>query len=224
MAGALLIRLPTGGPPTGRPRTLPGVLAAFVTAYAAVLVASLVVFREHVPLEERFAVPGYALAVPLIACLLPGRRIPAVALAALAGATAVAGGALVAAGARPAPDFARRPWTASQAIQEVRSLPSGAPVWSNFPEAVVLHAARPARLLPRPPDRAGAAARLIEDVRRRGGLVVVFTTARRPGLIEPARLDGLPGPVALADALIYRCVTPATPGCLGAGAPAPPAG
>jgi hypothetical protein len=175
-------------------RHLPLVLGAALTAYAAVLAASLTLVAEPVSLEERVLVPAYVLAVPLVAVAaapalrhrFAGPLVGTLAAAVLL-VVAGAGTAVLGTGERDYPSFTDPAWVGTGAAAAVARVPPGTPIWSNFPEAVYVATGRPARLLP-----AAASGerlrRLAADVGGGRAVVVYYLTGSRPGLPAPGDL------------------------------------
>jgi hypothetical protein len=209
-------------PPDHAIPQLPVVLAAFVPMYLTVLVASVSAFAEYVPLEERFFVPAYPVAVVLVSCLvskLPGRpgllrHTALLAVAVVVASTGAAGVALVRHGARDA-GFAAKAWTHSPAIGFVAGLTDSTRIYSNFPEAIYISTGRLARLIPRHPlpgdtDHDGQRVRVdrfVKGVREEGAIVVLFSAGRHaylPDYIDVSAELGVPPAVILLDALVWR--------------------
>ena len=218
---------PRSGEPDDRLRHLPVVLVSFLVIYPAVLLVSLSVFAEYLPLEERYLVPLYVAAVALAACavsrLLRARRRfrepLLVAVALVVAGTAAVGTTVLDTGTHGYPGFEAHFWRESEAMTEIEGLPQSTRIYSNYPEAIYFRTGREARLLPRkrlpgdrtPRYRTARMSRLVDDVREGDGVVVFFTTAHRDLLPTPDELSsvlGLPPSRELSDALVYRAGRP----------------
>ncbi|MDQ4098163.1 MAG: phospholipid carrier-dependent glycosyltransferase [Actinomycetota bacterium] len=215
-------REPAGRQERGLPQ-LPLVVGVYLVSSAVVLLASLFVFADYLPLEERFLVPLFVAAVALVACSAPRavrkrarfREPVLVLLAALVTSTALGGVVTVGNGIRGFPGFAAREWRDGEVVDEIRSLPPSTRIYSNFPEAIYVVTGREARLLPKqrlagdriPRHLAARTARLRDDVRAGEGIVVYFIHAYRDLLPSPRELTALLGVqprFGLPDCLVYE--------------------
>lgn len=202
------------------------VLSIFLLLYAGVLLFSIVMFAEHVPLDERLLVPAYVVAVALVACTLGrgrterhlGGGIMLFVLGGLTAATAAAGSVLMANGATDHRGFTSPSWAHANDIGQISGLPTSTRIYSNFPEAVYLTAGRPAWLLPklklsdgRPnPRYAAQLAQVADDVRDGRGAVVFFTMGGRSHLPDQRAVTAALGsaPTALD---VISCLWVTTP-------------
>ena len=203
-------------------RALPFLLGTFLVVYGLLLLASVSVLAQYIPLEERYLLPVYVVAVILGFCVVtagprPGRLVLRALLLVLAAAvtsTVWAGAAVLREGERSYPGFAASLWKDSDGMQEITDIPQATRIYSNFPEAIYHATGRPARLLPKrilPGGHPNAtyAERLSQmeaDVRS-GAVVVYFTIGDRHSLPSPADLRralGSDPPKVLFDALVFR--------------------
>ena len=207
LASLVLVRgTPTAGNGSDSRRSAVGlVLSVFLLAYAAVLLGSIVMFAEHVPLDGRMLVPAYVVTVALVACTVGrvhtadrlARGTVLLVLAGIIAATGTAGSLLVIDGVKESRGFMSPSWAYANDVGQVSAMPSSARLYSNFPEAVFLATGRPARLLPsmrfsdgrRNPDYTAQLARLAGQFRDGRAAVVFFTMEGRRELPDTTALS-----------------------------------